>query len=94
MKRWEPWTEAQDEVLREFGNRNCGRKARKFDKEGFCPTCHQRGLTEKQKHQNTVLLKEIKLSESGEEFNRAKREYDKARQQNHRIRERLNSRRE
>lgn len=134
MKRWQSWTEEQDDVLREFGSygaaecariidrrfkvrrsteavrrhayrigasiiqfricSGCGNKARKFYKDGLCPTCHQKELAERQKRENTVLIKEIKLSESGEEFNRAKREYDKARQQNHRIRERLNSRKE
>ncbi|MBQ9041473.1 MAG: hypothetical protein IJ111_01495 [Eggerthellaceae bacterium] len=64
----------------------CGCKARKFYNDGFCPTCHQNALAEKNKLANTVALKEIAQTESGEEFENARRRYAKARQQKRRAR--------
>lgn len=70
---------------------HCGRPARKLNRRsGLCKTCNIKELAQKQREKNSVLLMQAKEIDEGREseYVEAKREYDKERQANKRLRDR------
>lgn len=62
---------------------DCGRKVKSLTREGVCRVCHQRQLADRQRERNARLMREIARSDEAE-YEAARREYDRLRQQFHR----------
>ena len=64
----------------------CGRRTREITERGVCPICHQRELAHGQREFNKLLQAEIRRSlKSTDEYRKAEREHEKARQENSRL---------
>lgn len=71
---------------------HCGQPTRKLNKlTGLCATCNMKELAQKQHARNTELLAQARKTDGGRsiEFREAKREYDRERQANGRLRKKL-----
>lgn len=61
----------------------CGRKVKTLTREDVCRVCHQRMLADRQRERNARILHELSQPDD-EEYETARREYDRLRQQHHR----------